>query len=100
MDFYSNLAIFYQTSLRFGGRLTSCVAVLDQNTCVWDCRPVLYYFKVNISLLERFMKPGMGIMAKFLLQRHHFPPSHSPQFCSNLGFYLVEYGEVGQVICL
>ena len=59
MNFYSNLIIFYQTGPYFGGKLTSFVAVLAQNTFVCGCRRVLYYFKVNISLLGRFTKPGM-----------------------------------------
>ena len=54
----SNFSIFYQISPHVGGKLTSFVAVLAQNTCVWGCRPMLYYSKVNIILLERFMKPG------------------------------------------
>ena len=73
MDFYSNLIIFYQSGpICFGGKLTSFVAILTKNTCVCGCRPVLYYFKVNVSLLERFMKPGMGIIDNFLLQPRHF----------------------------
>ena len=78
MDFYSKIIIFYQTGPHFGGKLTSFVAILAQNTCVCGFRPVLYYFKVNISLLERFMKPGMGIVDGFLLQPHHFILTQSP----------------------
>ena len=77
MYFYSNLIIFYQTGPHFGGKLTSCVAILAKNTCVCGCRPVLYYCKVNIIILERFMKPEMGIIDNFLLQPRHFLPSQS-----------------------
>ena len=91
MDFYSNLIIFYQTGPHFGGKLISFVAILAKNTCVCGCRPVLYYFKVNISLLEMFMKPGMGIIDNFLLQPRHFVPSQTQywrnidKFCSCSG---------------
>ena len=78
MDFYSNLTIFSQTSPHFGGKLTSFVTVLAQNTHVRGCRPVLYYLKVNISSLGRFLKPVMGIMDKCLLQPRHFLSSQSP----------------------
>ena len=44
--------------------------------CVCGCRPVLYYSKITIILLGRFMKPGMGIMDQFVLQPHHFLLSH------------------------
>ena len=83
MDLHSNLSIFYQTSPHFGGNLTSFVAILAQNTCVLDCRPVLCYFKVNVSLLERFMKPGTGIIDGCLLQHHSFI-SNSPIFGGKL----------------
>ena len=72
MDFYSNLTIFYETSPHFEGKWTRFVAVLAQNTRVCGCRPELYYSKVNIGLLGRFMKPGMGIIDNFLVQPHHF----------------------------
>ena len=78
MDFYSNLIIFYQTGPHFGGKLTSFVAVLAQNPIACGRRLVLYYSKVNISVLESFMKTGMGIMDKLLLQIQHFLPSQSP----------------------
>ena len=77
MDFYSNLIILHQSGLHFGRKLTSFVVVMDQNTCVCGCTPVLYYSKVNSSLLGRFMKHQMGIMDTFLLQPCHFPPSQS-----------------------
>ena len=78
---------FYQNSPHFGGKLTGFVAVLAQNICVCGCRSGLYYFKVNIGWLGRFMKPGMGIIYNFSGQPHHFLPSQSPfwrtidQFC-------------------
>ena len=78
IDFYSNLAIFSQTSHHFGGKLTSFVAVLAQNTIECGCRPVLYYFKINISLLERFIEPRMVIMDECVLQPHHFLSRKSP----------------------
>ena len=78
MDFLTNLAIFYQTSPHFGGKLTSCVAVLAQNTSVGDFRPMLYYFKLNISLLEMFMKPREEIMDKCVLQPHNSLLSQPP----------------------
>ena len=76
MDFYFNLAIFYQNSPHFGGKLTSFVAGPAQNTCVC-CYRLLgsYCSKVNIDLLVRFMKPGTEIMDKVSLQPHHFLPS-------------------------
>ena len=79
MDFYSNLTIFYQTSPRFGGKFTTqfCDCSGLKYMCVCGYRPVSYCFKVNIILLERFMKHGMGIMDKFLLQPHHFRQSQS-----------------------
>ena len=57
MDFYPNITMNYQTSLHFEGNLTSFVAVMAQNMCVCDCRLGLQYFKVNIGLLGRFLKP-------------------------------------------
>ena len=68
----SNLTIFYKASPHFGGKWTSFVAVMAQNTYVYDCRLILYQFEFNISLLSRFMKPRVGIMDEFLLQPHHF----------------------------
>ena len=65
MDSYSNLTLFCQNSPYFGGKLTSFVAFLAQNTCVYGYRPILHYYKVNISLLGRFTKPKMGIMNIF-----------------------------------
>ena len=74
MNFYSNLTILYQTSPHVGGKLTSCVAVLTQNTCMCGCRPVLYYFKVSMCLLKRFIESWMVIMDQCVLQSHHFLP--------------------------
>ena len=79
MNFYSNLIIFSLTNPPFEGKLTSFVAVLAQIRCMGGSRPRLYYFKVNISLSRRFMKPVMGIMDKFLLQPYHFSPAN-PHF--------------------
>ena len=67
MGFKSNLAIFYKASPHFGGELTSVVAVLARNTCGYGCRLVIYQFKFNISSISRFMKPGLGIIDRFLL---------------------------------
>ena len=36
--FQSNLTILYQANPHFGGKRTSFVAVLAQNTCVWGFR--------------------------------------------------------------
>ena len=58
--------------------MTSFVAVLAKNTHVCGCRPVLYYFKVNISLSERFIEPLMVIMDQCVLQPHYFLPRKSP----------------------
>ena len=69
---------FCKASPHFGGKWTSFVAVMAQNTCVYDCRLILYQFKFNISLLSRFMKPMMRIIDEFLLQPHHFLPNKSP----------------------
>ena len=68
----SNLTIIYQANPRFGGKMTSFVAVLVQNTCVYYCRPVLHHLNFNVSLLSRFVKPGIGIIDGFLLQPHCF----------------------------
>ena len=57
--------------------MTSFVTVLVQITCLCGYRRVLYYFKVNISVLERFMKSGIGIMDTFPIQPHHFLQSQS-----------------------
>ena len=70
--------ILYQASPRFGGKWASFVAVMAQNTCVYDCRLILYHFKFNISLLSRLMKPMMRIIDEFLLQPHHFLSNKSP----------------------
>ena len=64
ITFPHSLAIFRKASPHFGGKWTSFVPILAQKTCVYGCRLVLYLFKYNISLLLRFMKPGMGIMVK------------------------------------
>ena len=91
MDVYSNLAIFYQTSPHFGEKWTSCVAILAQNTWVCGRKPVIYYYKVNISLLGRFMKPGLATKDRFLVQSCHFLPVRSPfwrktgKFCCCFG---------------
>ena len=66
MDLYSNLAIFYQNSPHFGGKLTSFAADLAQITCVCGCRPVFHYSKVNIRLLGGFKKPKIGMIDRFL----------------------------------
>ena len=79
MEFYSNLTIFCQISPHFWGKLTRFVAVLGQNTCVCDCKPVLCTSKVNNNLWRRFMKAGMEIMDILLLQSCHFPPAN-PHF--------------------
>ena len=42
---------FYQDSPHFGGKRTSVVAVMVQNTCVYGCSLVLCQFKFNISSL-------------------------------------------------
>ena len=71
--------IFYQNCPHIWGKLTSFVIVLAQNTCL--CVVIDQYYiipKFNISALERFTKPGMGIMDKFLLQIYHLLPSQSP----------------------
>ena len=70
--------IYYKASSHLGGKWTSFVAVMAQNTCVDDCRLTLYQFKINIHLLSRFMKPRVGIMDDFLLQPHHFLSNKSP----------------------
>ena len=80
MDFYSNLNIFYQTSPNFEGKLTSFVPILAKNTCVCGCKPVIDYSKLNTSLLERFMKPGIETIDTFLLQPHHFLPNKYPSW--------------------
>ena len=72
MDNQSNLIIFCKASPHFGGKWTSFEAALTRNTWVCGCRLILYQFKFNISSLLRFMKPAMGIIDEFLLQRHHF----------------------------
>ena len=77
MNFHPNLAIFCQKCSRIRGKMTNGVTVLAQNPCVCGYRPVLHYFEVNISVLERFMKSGMGIMDTFLLQIHHLLQSKS-----------------------
>ena len=59
------------------------MAVLDHNTCGWACRLVLYYSKVNISLLGRFMKPGMRLMDTFLFQPRHILQRQSPFWKKN-----------------
>ena len=40
-------------------------------------RPVLYYSKVTICVLEVFMKPGIGTIDKFILPIHHLLQSKS-----------------------
>ena len=63
---------FCKAGPHFGGKWTSCVAVIAQNTCVYDCRLILYQFKFNLSLLSSEIEPRMGIKDKFLLQPHHY----------------------------
>ena len=48
------------------------------NVCKYGCRLVLYHLNLNISLVSRFVKPGMGIIDGFLLQPYHFLSSQSP----------------------
>ena len=66
MIFYSNLVIFYHANPHVGGKLTSFVAGLAQNTCVYGCRLVLYHLNFNISSWERFTKTGREIIGGFL----------------------------------
>ena len=68
MDFYSNLTLLYQNSSHVGGKLTSGVAVLAQNTHVCVCRQMLHYYSVNIVLLGEVMKPVVGMIDIFILQ--------------------------------
>ena len=70
--FQANLTVFYQANPHFGGKPTSFVAVLTQDTCVCGFRPVLCQFNFNISSLPRFLKHGREIVNEFLLQPHHF----------------------------
>ena len=79
MNFYSNLIIFSLANPNFEGKLTSFVAIPAQNRCVCGYRPGLYYSKVNIGWLGRFMKPGMATMVNFPVQPHHFLQSQ-PSF--------------------
>lgn len=53
------------------------MAVLAQNTHGCGCRPGLKYSKDIISVSERFMKPGMGIMDIFILKSHQFQTRQS-----------------------
>ena len=55
-----------------------CGCAGPKHMCVCGYRPVMYYSKVNISLLRRFMKAELGVMDNFILQPHHFLPSQSP----------------------
>ena len=64
---------------------------MAQNTCVCGYRPVLYYFKVNGSVLERFTKPGMAIMDTFLLQIHNLLQS-KPTFFEESRHILLLFG--------
>ena len=70
-------AISHQANPCFGGKPTSIVAVLVQNTCVYDCRLVLHYLNFTILSLSGFMKPGVGIIDGFLLTAHHFLSNQS-----------------------
>ena len=91
MNFCSHLTIFYQKSPHFEGKETCFVAILAQNTCVCSCRLGLYYSKVNIGWLERFMKPGMGIMDILPVQPHHFLAifdTANPYFGGNLSSFV------------
>ena len=78
--------------------MTSFVAVLAKNTHVCGCRPVLYYFKVNISLLKRFIKPVMVIMDRCVLQPHYFLP-RKPPFWRKIGKFCCCYGPKHMYIC-
>ena len=44
-------SFFYQTGPHFDQKLTTFVTILAKNICLCGCRTVLYYFKINISLL-------------------------------------------------
>ena len=97
MNFYSHLTIFYQKSPHFEGKETRFVATLAQNTCVCSCRPGLYYPKVNIGWLERFMKPGMGIMDILPVQPHHFLAifdTANPYFRGNLHSFVATFTKI------
>ena len=69
---------FLSNKSPFRRKMNYFVAILAQNTCVCGYRPVLYYSKVNISLLGGFVKHVMAIMDTFILQPHNFLPSQSP----------------------
>ena len=58
-------------------KVSNCVAILTQNTHVYDCGLVLYPFQFNISSYARFVKPVMGIIDEFILELHHFLSSKS-----------------------
>ena len=82
---------FCKASPHFGGKWTSFVAILTQNTWVYGCRLILDQFKYNISLLSRFMKPMMEIIDEFLLQPQHFLSSKS-QFWRKMNSFCVHSG--------
>ena len=48
-NFGSNLNILYQASPRFGGRLSVFVAMLAQDTCMYDFSLVLYSSNFHIN---------------------------------------------------
>ena len=87
--FLAHLTNFYQANPSFGGKPTSSVAVLAQNTCVYGRRLVLYHLNFNIISLSRFMKPGMGIIVWFLLQPHQFLSNQSPFWRKIVKFFLL-----------
>ena len=72
------------------------VTIPAQNTCVCGHKPALYYSKVSVSVLERFMKPGMGIIDNFLLQTHHLLQSKSTFWGKATNFVAV----LAQSICV
>ena len=78
--------------------MASFVAVLAHNAHVCGCRLVLYYFKVNVSLLERFTEPGMVIMDQCVLQPHHFLPRKS-LFWRKTDKFCCCYGPKHMYIC-
>ena len=64
---------------------------MAQNTWLYSCRLVLYQSKFNISLIWRFLKPGMGIIDGFLLQPRRFLWNKSP-FWRKINSFCGYYG--------
>ena len=66
MYYQSHHTILNQANSQLGEKLNWFVAIIANNTCIYDCRLLLHHFKVKNSSRQRLMKPGVGSLDNIL----------------------------------